>query len=1100
MAYKLFQDWLRRESPPPPPRKDEDKLRQLLTWISSLLAQVQRPPEKQPTQAPRQIGMRPATGAERPADLPPYQPDITGEFPSDVYGWLAKMPTYAAPYETNVAQPFTEATYGELAKTAGWQKEPAIELPWGSLSGEGKAKLGIKGIAHELAYLPFWVMPGGGEAKGAKAIEQATKFAESQLTKGTAIEDIVRGLSHLKIPEVEAKKIIEKLLGKAAKNISEAAPKAAKFAESYGAGIMPGERVTPELSASFRAIVEMEAAKGTTTDAIMRMRPSRMPEDVAREIIDQVKTGFGKAGYVERRGMPRIPGVAPKAPVAPSGEAQAGLRAEQVAEGAGGMKPPPKPPPTAVAPTPPEQPANAVEKAKQILPTVKKLTKEYADKLHKIRSQRLGAAVGAKEAAGGGEKGLYAELGQLKGKVEKPTFTPTYDNYTQAERDELFNLIDSFEFTDGLGEALPQQGYTRIAVKTAFRDILDGVKPTPQNFKYLEQVFGKEAMKPLLKFMSPRWGDYLTELFYNSILSNPKTHIVNFASNTLTAVMSPFEKGIAATIEVPLAAIQRRPRQRFFGEVAQEIFGVMRGIPEGARAAFKMLKNGQTIEQLSKWEQRTSAFKGKAATIIKLPTRFLEAADVFGRGINRMMALRAQAYRVASKEGLKGEKFLARLNELMMNPTEEMLEEASRIAEYRLFRQEPGKFVSRLMKLRDAEIWGIQPLRFVIPFLRTPANLVKFGLERSPLAVFNVPMWKSVAAKSPEAAEQIARWVMGSTIAAAISIYVADGKITGAAPKDALKRDAFYRAGKQPYSIKIGDIWISYQRLEPFNQVIAQVAAVVEAIRSGEAKTDIFNTAQQVVSTIMNNLVSQTYMSGIANLIGAAEDPVGEGQYLIQQLTTGLVPYSGLMRGLSQAVEPTYRQPGNIPEAVMTEIPGLAEKVKPRTNLFGEISERTTPWYSPFNISPEKQTPLDKELERLGIVIGYPSSIIGTTKLDEQQIYEYRNFVGQALMRELSAAIESPAYKAIGSDVAKSDYIDRIIRDTRADAREQFAEMIGISTQTEKQQRTPAAAPSMVPEREKAPLPSNVYVPGYVPRTTAPAVPGSAKRKLPTLE
>jgi len=1172
---------------------------------------------KAPTYKPRQVEMRPATGQERPVELPPYQPDITGKLPSDVYGWLAKVPSYAHPYETGVAAPVRKGilewwpapepttidteklrtNYPKLYKDL--TDEQIISSFSGGLYGLPSATKQEKirqMVATEIPSLPLWVMPIGGEAKTGKvALEQVTKGAEKQLAKTTAkypevfdrpVEEVLSRIDDLTYEQLRHFRArLGAILSKGIRGVEtkgseryqqisnlwdefNTALKAKEYGlEKAGAAEEAGRLLRGGLQDRAKAVwndlswrnyimrgdfpeavpvdtfKKWNGGRAPSSTSIIQKGPNKgkVPTDIAaddmlselgyrgtatKNAIDQLKDDFDVLHklYIQQGGevfktvvtrgprtakMPKsrrgieVTEIIPEAPVMPPVEAQRGVTAEKVSEGVGGMKPPPKPPPTTVAPTPPVPPTgNAVQKVQGILPTIKKLTSEYAEKLHKVRSQRLGAAKGAGEVAGGGEKGLYAELGQLKGKVEKPTFTPTYDKYTQGERDELFNLIDKFEFKDGLGEVLPHQGYTRIEVKRAFRDILDGVKPTPQNFKYLEQVFGKEAMKPLLKFMSPKWGEYVTELFYNSILSNPKTHIVNFVSNTLTAVMSPFEKGVSALVEVPLALIQRRPRQRFFGEVAQEIFGVLRGIPEGVRAAFKTLKSGQTVEQLSKWEQRTEAFKGKAAIVIKLPTRFLEAADAFGRGINRMMALRAQAYRVASKEGLKGEKFLARLNELMMNPTEEMLEEASRIAEYRLFRQEPGAVVSKLMKLRDAEVWGIQPLRFIIPFLRTPANLVKFGLERSPLAVFNVPMWKNVAQKSPEAAEQIARWVMGSSIAATIGIYAADGKITGAAPKNTLERDAFYRAGKQPYSVKIGDVWIAYQRLEPFNQVLAQVAAIVGAINDKKSKDDIFNQAQQVVSTIGNNLISQTYMSGIANLIGAFEDPVGEGEYLLQQLSTGFIPYSGLMRGLSQAVEPTYRKPSNIPETIMTAIPGMAGKVKPRTNIFGEVSKRTTPWYSPFNISPERQTDLDKELERLGITIGYPSSIIGTTKLDEQQIYEYRNFVGQALMRELSTAIESSTYKRLGSDVAKSDYIDRVIRDTRADAREEFAEMVGISMQTERQQRTPTATPSMVPEREKVPTPSNIYTPGYLPRRTqtTPSAPGTTpKRKLPTL-
>ena len=58
---------------------------------------------------------------------------------------------------------------------------------------------------------------------------------------------------------------------------------------------------------------------------------------------------------------------------------------------------------------------------------------------------------------------------------------------------------------------------------------------------------------------NPKLNDYIVELFYNSILSGPKTHIVNAVSNALTAIGSPVERVAAAWRSPTRAASVRYP-------------------------------------------------------------------------------------------------------------------------------------------------------------------------------------------------------------------------------------------------------------------------------------------------------------------------------------------------------------------------------------------------------------------------------------------------------------------------------------------------------------------------------------------------------------
>ena len=221
----------------------------------------------------------------------------------------------------------------------------------------------------------------------------------------------------------------------------------------------------------------------------------------------------------------------------------------------------------------------------------------------------------------------------------------------------------------------------------------------------------------------PSLWDMFYEVWINGKLSGPTTHIINELSNLGMALTSPVERGLAAGVERVIAPLQRRPVARFFEEVPADAFGALRGIDGGVRAALRTLRDGITPSTMSKWEFRREAIPGKLGRIIRAPGTALEAADAFNYSINYNAALEASMMRLARSEGLKGNALVERLAELRANPTEALTRQAQATAEYRLFRAPPGSVTSALMHMRD-----VAPgMRFVLPFLRTPSNLLKAG-------------------------------------------------------------------------------------------------------------------------------------------------------------------------------------------------------------------------------------------------------------------------------------------------------------------------------------------------------------------------------------
>src|SRR3546814_8840832 len=77
--------------------------------------------------------------------------------------------------------------------------------------------------------------------------------------------------------------------------------------------------------------------------------------------------------------------------------------------------------------------------------------------------------------------------------------------------------------------------------------------------------------------MKARNRDKLNEIWINALLSGPKTHAVNIASNVLTSLWTLPEQAIASGI----GAVSRSPNRVLLRDVAARAMGLMQGAREG---------------------------------------------------------------------------------------------------------------------------------------------------------------------------------------------------------------------------------------------------------------------------------------------------------------------------------------------------------------------------------------------------------------------------------------------------------------------------------------------------------------------------------------
>lgn len=468
--------------------------------------------------------------------------------------------------------------------------------------------------------------------------------------------------------------------------------------------------------------------------------------------------------------------------------------------------------------------------------------------------------------------------------------------------------------------------------------------------------------------------DKIEELWYNSILSNTATHIVNFTGNTMSTLLRFPEKAVSSVIDSVLTtggkAIGKNvQKERYMAEVGAELSGVRGGFTKGIERAMYVMKNGLSAQDVNKFDiGRGQAIKGPIGDVVNIPSRALVASDELFKGINFEMGLWEQATRMAKQEGLKGAELTARVADIVSSPDPKVVSAAMDKAKNRLF-QDNSASANAVRAFRDnmavvnlGKLGEFKPVRFIIPFITTPLNVLKYGLERSPAGLAAIPFQIASGAGKGEVSDQLAKAFIGSAMMVPLAMHFSEDKITGAPPSDPKEKDAFYADGKLPYSVKIGDRWVSYNRVEPFNTILSQIAMWHDSFKNNDQIVSQETISEFLRGTVMN-LADQTFMTGMGNLVNAVEDPERYGQKFITDILGGFIP--SLAAAGARTVDPTIRKPESVVQDLQARIPFLSKGVPARESDFeangqavrkGGLATQIINNFTGFRTSPASNT------------------------------------------------------------------------------------------------------------------------------------------------
>lgn len=536
--------------------------------------------------------------------------------------------------------------------------------------------------------------------------------------------------------------------------------------------------------------------------------------------------------------------------------------------------------------------------------------------------------------------------------------------------------------------------------------------------------FAREAVK------ATTW-EKIVEAWKASILSGPVTHMANVIGNGVFAAMrAPID-----LVAAGFGMLHGGERVALM-EPAARLAGLLQGSVDGARLFATVMRTG---EQPGKSEQFRSAISGVKGEIIRLPFRFLSAEDAMFSAMNKRGEAYSLAVREATKEGLNplSREFRERVASLVDNPTAKMAKAIEAAGDRFTFNTPLGEKGQALQNfVRKAH------LEWAVPFIRTPANILKEMARMTPLAPL-VKEWRAdIKAGGAARDKALAELTIGTGISAAVFMYALEGNISGAGDPDPGKRRTQMAAGWQPYSVKVGDTWYNYQRIQPLGTMMGMAADVAE-VWDHLTPEESDKVPKMVAVAFANAVTNQTALQGITSIIQVLADPGRYGPKYIQQWAGSVVP--NIIAQPTAMLDPVVREVNGMVDAIKARIPGMREGLLPKRDVFGEVVETKERLgaVSPVTETKASDDKVRTEMARLGLSaaeapkkvhIGRGSGKLGDVKLEPEQRDRFAEVGGKLAHDVLADIVNGPGWDELPDLVKKRAYAKVFLQAHRAGA------------------------------------------------------------------
>lgn len=579
---------------------------------------------------------------------------------------------------------------------------------------------------------------------------------------------------------------------------------------------------------------------------------------------------------------------------------------------------------------------------------------------------------------------------------------------------------------------------------------------TENGIEYAYQELLQEVANQMPVTFLEKWNAWR----YFAMLCNPKTHIRNLIGNAIFVPAVRIRYFLAASME--MAKVKDKSQRTKSVMIKKEYKDFAKR--DSARDEVKQLLKGNKYNDKSAIKEKQKIFKSEALNFLtEFNSNALEAEDMLFKNKHYIHALAG---------------FLQARGVDLNSVSEEVLAEARiyavQEAKKATFNDESA-MADAIQRFANKNIAANLAVEGVLPFKRTPINIVKRGVEYSPIGLMKTLIKGSYDVKkgkitATEYIDGLASGLTGTGIMIIGMIFANLGWISGGEEDD--EKSQFEKLlGKQEYAVEFFGKSYTIDWAAPACIPFFIGAEIVNTINEGEPLE-----LSQIGNVVWNSLEPITNLSMLSGIQGVIESAryADSAQTLSAIVTDALTSYAmqgvpSLSGALARTIDPKQRSwyidkndkwldstAQTIKNNIQSKVPGLSYTQIPKIDMWGrEVSRGGTAervlenFVSPGYYSKMEYNDTSEELKRIfnkTDIDVFPNlaaksiDINGETKhLTADEYVTYAKSKGENSFDYINEFMNASAYKKL-TDEEKAEVIEGLYEYANAKAKTTVSE------------------------------------------------------------
>lgn len=558
-------------------------------------------------------------------------------------------------------------------------------------------------------------------------------------------------------------------------------------------------------------------------------------------------------------------------------------------------------------------------------------------------------------------------------------------------------------------------------------DIVDEI----YNMQYLDETARDNVMKNIHDKLSAELPSSNLEKFNAwrrmAMLLNPTTHIRNFVGNFLVVPLRKSADTLAAGLEKVFVKEGQRTKGVLWSNDKNRVNIVNNDWVNVAKP---------DIDKVGKYANES--FGGLMQDKATFKNKKLEGLNKFSMNALEMgdNIFMARAYKDALGGYLQANKLDA--------VTDAAREYAKRRALEATYKQN-NLFATYMQKAKQSNKFANVMLEAIMPYTKTPSNILLSSIDYSPLGLFKAVGQKIGKSDASSVIETLSKSVVGSSVAG-LGFFLGTMGLGRASENENIKLENLKKEkGSQAYSINTPFGSYTFDWAQPFSVPLAMGMEIANAIKD---KSNVAEAVWKGLASGGDTLFNMSMLKSIKDTFG------GQGSTSEKLMKAPInymtQAYPSMFGKISKISDDTLRNTygkttlENTVNQLKSKVPVLSQTLPEKRDMFGDvektgnIAQRSLQNIASPGLSKSKnETNLTKELTLLAKNTGKSSHIPRIlTSVDAKELginakemSRFQQVMGETARKEMEFLMGTKAYQN-SSDLAKVSRLSNIVKES----------------------------------------------------------------------